>query len=247
MKKGTLKILILCCTFAALSFTACNQGTTATNSTHSTESSVSSTGESNISSTEESSTSEESTEQSSKSAENSVNESSVVENTTPEESIEQSSESTESSNIDFPYTSDDESIPQTSHQQPEYTDNAVFNELFAQNALDASYQTAIADATESDLVNITAQYITYWQTEVNNAYDALSKATGGDMEDRKTEWQWEAEAQTDAIYEAAKNEGGSLAVLTAYTEVMNLYKTKAAQVYEQVYTLTGTFKLAYTE
>lgn len=240
MKKGTLKILTLCCIFAALSLTACNSSDTGTaaDSSTPTESSVVSAESSKTNTTND-------TPESSSIDENSA-EASVEENTGIE--VEESSEeSTDTSQNGSPYTSDDEQIEQSSHQQASYTDNTDFNTLFAQNALDTSYQTAVADATESQMASIAAQYTGYWQAEVENAYAALALATGENYDEEKESWQSNAQLQTQEIYNAAKSEGGSMAVLAAYTEVMNLYKSKAAQLYEQVYTLTGSFSLAYAE
>lgn len=242
MKKGTFKILTLCCVFAALSLTACDNGTTASESTQPSESSASS-----VESTDTVSKEESTPPESEPSSDESVMESTTPESTEPEESTEQSSEITESSINDFPYTSDDESIEESAHQHPEYTDNENFNTLFAANGLDSSYQKALADAPESQMASITAQYASYWKIEVENAYNALADATGSNLDEEKEEWNAEAEVKTQEIYDTAKSEGGSLAVLSAYAEVMNLYKAKAAQLYEQVYALTGSFSLAYTE
>lgn len=237
MKK---KILTLCCIFAALSLTACDKGTTTAESSQPSESFVSSVESSDIVSKEESITLE-----SELSSDESVTENTTPETSEPEESMEQPSEITESSIQDFPYTSDDESIEPSNHQRSEYTDNEDFNTLFEKNALDADYQAAVADAPENQMASITAQYAAYWEIEVENAYNALADALDSNLDAEKEEWNSDAEVKTQEIYDAAKSEGGSLAVLNAYAEIMNLYKTKAAQLYEQVYTLTGSFSLAY--
>ncbi|MGN0536380.1 MAG: hypothetical protein ACI4M3_00190 [Acutalibacteraceae bacterium] len=246
MKKGTFKILTLCCIFAALSFTACDKGATTSESTQPSETSISSSESTDVASKEES-TNIASKEESISSSDESTTENTTPESTESEESTEQSSEIVESSINDFPYTSDDESIEESFHQHSEYTDNENFNTLFAQNALDLSYQNAIADAPESQMASITAQYVAYWKIEVENAYNALADTTDSNLDAEKEEWNAEADAKTQEIYDTAKSEGGSLAVLSAYAEVMNLYKAKAAQLYEQVYALTGSFSLAYAE
>lgn len=177
----------------------------------------------------------------------SVSETSEVleESSQPESSV---SEQEESPSFDFPYTSDDENIEESTHVQPSYTDNSDFNTLFSQNSLDASYQQAMADATETSMNNIAAQYIGYWQTEVDNAYNTLLTLTDSPdtFSSRQEEWAANAETQKQEIYDNVEGGGGTMAVLSAHTEVMSVYKTRAAELYEEIYVLSGEFKLAFT-
>lgn len=246
MIKKTFRFLAICTAIIAATFalTSCDSIQTTSSASKDTQTSQNLTTEQSTTITEMSGSAH---------SDNLIEESVLEENSVSEVSDEASSpessvsEQEESSQSDFPYTSDDENIEESTHTQPSYTDNSDFNTLFSKNPLDASYQQAMADATEASMNNIALQYISYWQTEVENAYNTLLTLTDSPdtLTSEQKAWSMETETQKQEIYDNVIGGEGTLAILSVHTEVMSLYKNRAAALYEKIYTLSGEFNLAF--
>ncbi len=167
--------------------------------------------------------------------------------TIPESSAESSEEG---------YTSDDEQI-ENSHEHTEedskiYTDNSDFNELFAANSIDAAYTEEMKNSsgTTSDMRSITQKYTNQWETTLENAYTKLYELLEDNPEEQEnldsvqTQWREETEKTVEDIYQQANtDQTGTLGLMNADSKVYDLYKNRAAVLYEQIYSVTGNFEL----
>lgn len=127
------------------------------------------------------------------------------------------------------------------------TDSEAFNEKFKGNPIDKAY---IAESNKAistvDMVNVSRKYTKVWQNEVDSAWSELQKykypeALGA--EQRK--WEDGKAAALRKISEDAQSAGGSMAEVNAASQTMDFYRSRAAQLYRELYNYKKDFSYAY--
>ena len=272
MKNRVLKILLMGFLAAACAVgTACNKnnnkneastpsnGTAAQLSAQSSGSdlTVSDNGldtESKNDVTENSST-DESLAYESSSEEQSVSESSSeqsMDEDSSESSGEVSDESSEESGYDG-YYFDDEQIVDDYHTAVKFTDDEEFNALFMENELDKELQQELRDVeNETDMRSITISYGEKWKKEAGDAYDKLLSLLEDKPKEKEKlvqsqeEWLNTLEDTENGFRQEADENGiiGTQALLASDSAMLNYYKGRAAKLYQQIYTLSGSFELS---
>lgn len=134
------------------------------------------------------------------------------------------------------------------------TDNEEFNKKFAENPIDKAYIKESDEAVSTvDMVNVSQKYSELWQREVDHAWAELSAklstATDAKADELKAEqeqWQNEKDAAIKKITSEAFSAGGSLAEVNASSQVMDFYRSRAAQLYCELYHYDKNFSYAYS-
>lgn len=123
------------------------------------------------------------------------------------------------------------------------TDDNTFNQLFDNNPIDAAYQREDASDTQTMLL-ASQKYTQIWESEASFAYQKLCTLCS---QERKRELVKEQDAfreslpdQIQAIKDQNAEGEGSVASLTISGEIMDLYRRRTAQLYLELYQLTGT-------
>ena len=126
-----------------------------------------------------------------------------------------------------------------------------FEEVFAQNPIDAAYQEEEVNAlTNQEMLQLSQKYADVWETEVEWAYQALVDAASGEAksqyEEEQVRWPSERQSKLEEIASAAGTGGGSLAGLTQATQTMEFYRERAKELYEQLYQYQPDYSYAYS-
>ncbi len=146
------------------------------------------------------------------------------------------------------YEFDDEQIIKDYHNPIEFTDNAAFNDLFHNNAVDAAYieEQKTASSTR-DMINITSAYAKKWKEIAELAYQSLGSSLDDanlqKLNDSQNNWSSGLKDVETSFHDEAQ-QGGTEALLAAESAIMNYYKGRAAQLLEQIYTLNGSIQLS---
>lgn len=181
----------------------------------------------------------------------SLSDSTSSESTPSDETISQgessfSEEPTPSSRL--PENMQDESIPMPAHSEAPPTDDAAFNEVFAQNPIDAHYNKSGA-ASVQEMVQIATECASLWQTEIDAAYHKLLKIMDAGSAQALTaeqdEWQAGQQDELNNIQEKTSSEDGSNASLVAANLTMQYYRERAAELYLKLYSYDKNFTYAY--
>lgn len=268
MKKGYKLVAVFSALLmSVVLMTACNSNKTQTSNDVKESSAEISQSQTNKENNAANSNSDEETEVSHESSAEEISD----ENTSEPSEISQNSESTESSDTsensdtskevesseeaseesEDAYYFDDEQIVDDYHNATEFTDNEEFNDLFLSNRIDYKYKQELQDAnTISQMRAVTANYAEIWKTEEEKVYKNLSdllkdkREAKSALEISEQEWKDGIQEITDEFYaDIDPNNGGSEELLSADTAVMNYYKGRTAKLYEQIYQLTGEFKM----
>lgn len=135
------------------------------------------------------------------------------------------------------------------------TDSEAFNAKFKDNPIDKAY---IAESNKAistvDMVNVSRKYTKVWQKEVDFAWSELQKNmvldnTTTRPEKRKAEqkaWEDGKTAALKKIIQNAQAGGGSMAEVNAASETMDFYRSRAAQLYRELYDYKKDFSYAYS-
>jgi uncharacterized protein YecT (DUF1311 family) len=153
-----------------------------------------------------------------------------------------------------------ESNPRSSESQagpviPIQTDSEKFNALFKKNPIDAEYikesKTAISTV---DMINLSDQFAKVWQKEVEHAYSELEKHLKTDssgnakkLEAEQKKWEDGKDAAIRLIGQEAQSTGGTMAQVDATSKVMDFYRSRAAQIYRELYNYDQNFSYAYSD
>lgn len=152
------------------------------------------------------------------------------------------------------------SLPPSAEQPPESgsagqtipieTSDKNFNVLFAKNPLDTAYVKENDQAVSTvEMIQISEKYSALWKKEVQNAYDSLLKTAPvekqASIKQEQQKWEQNLDAQIEKISTEAQNAGGSLAQLDASSKRMELYRTRAAEVYQELYQYKKELSFAY--
>ena len=162
---------------------------------------------------------------------------SVPENipSSPEESSSSSSEDTSHSENMLPAIS---------------TDDTAFNEKFAQNTLDLAYEEEMMSAlSANEWVDICSNYSQLWKNEADNAYKELLAVVPDDryttLREEQEQWATDVEGQIQDIRSSAQTEGGSLVMFNASSEIMLLYRTRAAELDQELFDYNPDFSFNF--
>ena len=135
------------------------------------------------------------------------------------------------------------------------TDDKNFNEKFAANPIDEAYIAESNDAVSTlDMLKLSNQYSDIWKTEADHAYSELEKFmaadSGGKPQEYKAEqgkWLSDQKAALQKIANDAQAAGGSMAQVDAASQTMDYYRSRAAQLYRELYGYDEDYTYAYTE
>ncbi len=132
-----------------------------------------------------------------------------------------------------------------------FTDNDEFNQLFENNSIDTAYKEAAreTDGTTSSMRSLVQEYAKKWEDEVDTAYEILCNELA-DNEEQLTqlrqsqqEWLSSVDAVEQNFIDEQRNQGGSVDLLAADTQMLNYNKARAASLYEEIFVLTGDFRM----
>lgn len=132
------------------------------------------------------------------------------------------------------------------------TDNEAFNAKFKENPIDKAYIAASNKAVSTvDMVNVSQDYTKIWQKEVDHADSELMKAAAADsklaaLKDEQQKWESGKDAALKKIGKEAAATGGSMAQVNEASQVMDFYRSRAAQLYRELYDYNKSFDYAYS-
>lgn len=135
------------------------------------------------------------------------------------------------------------------------TDDEAFNRKFAENPMDKKYIAESNQAVSSlDMIKISDKYRDIWKAEVDYAYAELEKKMMADSSDKPEKYRTEQEQwrsgqkeELQKIADEAQAAGGSMARVDAASKVMDYYRSRAAQIYRELYGYDKNYTYAYTE
>ncbi|MDF1494722.1 lysozyme inhibitor LprI family protein [Caproiciproducens sp. CPB-2] len=130
------------------------------------------------------------------------------------------------------------------------TDSPEFNALFKKNPIDKQY---IAESNKAfsnvEMVNLSNKYAGIWEKEAASAYDKVTKlATGDALSKIKAEQAAWVNGKTEAlkkISDEAQAAGGTMAQVNAASATMDYYRSRAAQIYRQLYSFDQNYTYAF--
>ncbi len=130
------------------------------------------------------------------------------------------------------------------------SDSNAFEEKFAQNPLDAAYREAsMASVSNKEMAELAETYAGYWEEEVNDGFERLLALSGNDGEIESSQDQWLSrrdQAMRDIAEEAAAA-GGSMAAVEEATLRMEYYRTRAKEIYGQLYGYDPNFQFRFSQ
>ena len=148
----------------------------------------------------------------------------------------------------LPENMQDESIPMPAHSEVPPTDDAAFNEVFAQNPIDAHYNQSGA-ASVQEMVQTATECASLWQAEIDAAYQKLltlmDAGSAQALTAEQDEWLAGQQAELEKIQTKATGEDGSNASLVAANLTMQYYRERAAELYLKLYSYDKNFTYAY--
>ncbi len=130
------------------------------------------------------------------------------------------------------------------------TDSPEFNVLFKKNPIDKQY---IAESNKAfsnvEMVDLSNKYAGIWEKEVTSAYGKVTKlATGDALSKIKAEQTAWVNGKTEAlkkISDDAYAAGGTMAQVNAASATMDYYRSRAAQIYRQLYFFDQNYTYAF--
>lgn len=130
------------------------------------------------------------------------------------------------------------------------TGNAAFDQKFKNNPIDQQYLKEMQNAISNvDMVTVSEKYTSLWKTEIEQAYKKLQNLAADDKEayaEEQAQWEKDTPAALEKIYESAGSVGGSLAAVNAASQTMDYYRTRAAQIYAELYTYDPEFTYEFS-
>lgn len=133
------------------------------------------------------------------------------------------------------------------------TDNKEFDAKFKQNPIDKSYISESAAAVSNvDMVNVSNKYAGVWQKEIDNAWSGLQKYMKADSSTRpaalkaeQQKWEDGKAAALQKITDDAQAAGGSMAQVDASSKTMDFYRSRANQLYRELYSYNKNYAYAW--
>ena len=139
---------------------------------------------------------------------------------------------------------------ETSSEESSTPDNvivepAAFEDVFAENPIDAAYDIENAEAmTTLDMVNLEKKYADLWKEEVNHAYQQLIQLGAEGAEADQQAWNNAVTGELQLIKDSV-TVTGSLAQVEYGIKVKNFYREKAEALYKQLYALNPDYTYIY--
>jgi len=135
------------------------------------------------------------------------------------------------------------------------TDDKDFDKLFKTNPIDKVYiQESNKAFSNVEMIQLSDKYADIWSKEVTHAYAELTKYMELDSskkpETLRAEQKKWVDGKTEAlkkIGDAAQAAGGTMAQVDAASGVMDYYRTRAAQLYKELYTYNKNYSYAYNK
>lgn len=138
---------------------------------------------------------------------------------------------------------------------PVETDDKGFNEKFAANPIDEKY---IAESNKAvsniDMIGVSDKYRDVWKAEADHAYAELEKHMMTDSSGKPAQyraeqekWRSDQKAALQKIADDAQAAGGSMARVDEASKVMDYYRSRAAQLYRELYGYDKDYAYAYAE
>ena len=133
------------------------------------------------------------------------------------------------------------------------TDDKAFDKLFKANPIDKAYIKESNNAFSNvDMVNVSNKYSGIWQKEITYAFDKLddhlqleSSKKPKQLQTEQEEWEIKKAAALKKITEEEQAKGGSMAQVNVASKVMDFYRSRAAQIYKELYVYDKKFSYAY--
>jgi uncharacterized protein YecT (DUF1311 family) len=134
------------------------------------------------------------------------------------------------------------------------TDSQKFNRKFAGNPIDKAY---IRDSDKAvstvDMVNVSQKYAKVWKKEISHAYGELTKKMIADssgkpvkLKAEQQKWEKGKDAALKKISSDALSGGGSMAEVDEASKTMDFYRSRAAQLYRELYDYASNYSYAYS-
>lgn len=124
----------------------------------------------------------------------------------------------------------------------------AFDQKWAENPLDAAYE---KDSEEADsmqeMISLANTYAVQWQSAVIDAYKKLFAESGNDPAVEQAQQTWEDEAAAFLQDLSASAQTGTSGALSAATQKMEFYRSRAKALYEQLYAYDPDFTYDQTE
>ena len=132
------------------------------------------------------------------------------------------------------------------------TDSKEFNEKFSKNPLDQAYKAEIQKAlTTADMEKVADKYAGLWEKEIIHAYAALKKDLPSDsakwkqIEADQKAWESGKDAALKKIGDDAMAQVGTYARVQASSDGMEYYRSRAVQLYRQLYDCDKNYTYAF--
>ena len=130
------------------------------------------------------------------------------------------------------------------------TDSKEFNALFKENPIDKKYIEESNKAFSNvEMVQLSNKYAGIWEKEVTSVYNKVVKLASGDalskIKAEQTAW---VNGKTEAIKkigDEAQAGGGTMAQVNTASGIMDYYRSRAAQLYRQLYSYDKNYSYAY--
>lgn len=129
---------------------------------------------------------------------------------------------------------------------PVETDDKGFDEKFKENPIDKAYiQDNNKAISNKDMVEVSEKYAGIWREEVAAVYDTLMEKVSDDRKEtlKKEQQAWSdgTEAALEKFRADAQAVGGSMAQVDEASRVMDYYRSRAAVLYKELYSIDHSF------
>lgn len=129
-------------------------------------------------------------------------------------------------------------------------DTEAFEALFAQNPIDAAYETQMNEvSTNQEIISVTNTFSGLWNDEISHAYSELLKKTQGSekeaIEKDQSNWNATKDGQLQEIENSITGDGSTIQMERAI-RVKDFYRDKAKSLYEKLYQYEPDFTYIYT-
>ena len=129
---------------------------------------------------------------------------------------------------------------------PVETENPGFDEKFADNPIDQAYiQDNNQAISNKDMVEVSQKYAEIWREEVAYAYETLLEKVSDDrkatLESEQQAWNDGTEAALEEFRADAQAVGGTMAQVDEASRVMDYYRSRAVELYEELYAIDPNY------
>lgn len=133
------------------------------------------------------------------------------------------------------------------------TDDKAFDKKFAANPIDKAYIKESNQAFSNvEMVNVSNKFSGLWQKEITHAYSELTEHMKLDSskkpETLRAEQETWLKGKSEAfkiINQTAQATGGTMAEVNSASAIMDYYRSRAAQIYKELYGYDKNYNYAY--